>query len=375
MNKTLTPEQFHKLLTATADLPFIPAQREFGDYLTNVLLTVLDFHMQAPVVDDALDHFHEHVQFQHVHTHQDLKAVLNRFPDTEEGNKDASRFLWNNQHWMRAGLLRQFLMFLDSINVSDQPSLHAWARQAAFAPDFKGKVKGLGIAVFHWLMLRCGVDTIKPDVWVINFGQRVVGQRLSEEKLIKAFTDIAPLVGESLSGIDGTIWHFEKKAMGTKDSPALRIVWWHLLKLKLEAELDAVLANNVTWQLKLDDKDWLRFRQAGLTITINPVDTGMTPDTGVTVSVWMLRQSVWHKGLMLELLIKQHHPLQASLFDRLKAKLEDEGWELENEPVFSATLDLDTSLQVTPDTSLQELTEWVAEIAECLIEAIAELET
>jgi len=362
MKQTLTPEQFHKLLTATADLPFIPAQREFGDYMTDVLLTVLDFHMQGPVVGDALDYFREHVQFQHVVTHQDLKDVLNRFPDTEEGNKQASRFLWNNQHWMRAALLRQFLLFLDASNVSDQPSLHAWAKQAQFVLDFKGKVKGLGIAVFHWLILRCGVETIKPDVWVINFGQRVVGQRISEEKLIKAFTDIAPLVGESLPTIDGTIWHFEKNAMGTTDSPALRIVWWYLLKRKVESELDTVLATNVTWQLELDDKERLRHSQAGLTITIRAVDTAvhsdaavttdtavtidaqMTEGTVMTVSVWILRQSVWHEGFELELLLRQEQPMEPALFDQLKVKLEDEGWELENEPVFTATLDLETKL-------------------------------
>jgi len=393
MNKTLTPEQFHKLLTATADLPFIPAQREFGDYMTDVLLTVLDFHMQAPVVEDALDYFREHIQFKHVHTHQDLKDTLNRFPDTEDGNKQASRFLWNNQHWMRAALLRQFLLFLDAINVSDQPSLYAWAKQAQFVRDFKGKVKGLGIAVFHWLILRCGVETIKPDVWVINFGQRVVGQRISEEKLIKAFTDIAPLVGESLPTIDGTIWHFEKNAMGTTDSPALRIVWWYLLKRKLEAELDTVLAKNATWQLELDDKDRLRFSQAGLTITIRAVDTSMTTDTSVatdqsmtvntavttdttiTLSVWILRQTVWHEGFELELLLRQEQPMEPALFDQLKARLEEDGWELENEPVFTATLDLETSLQLEPDTSLQDLADWADEISECFFDALAEFKT
>jgi hypothetical protein len=61
-NKTLTPDQFHKLLTATADLPFIHTQRQFGDYMTDVLLTVLDFHMQAPVVDSALSYFKHNVR-------------------------------------------------------------------------------------------------------------------------------------------------------------------------------------------------------------------------------------------------------------------------------------------------------------------------
>ena len=233
--------------------------------------------------------------------------------------------------------------------------------------------------MFHWLILRCGVETIKPDVWVINFGQRVVGQRLSEEKLIKAFTDIAPLVGESLSTIDGTIWHFERNAMATTDSPALRIVWWHMLKLKLDAELDAVLLamrGSWTWQLSLDGKEQLRHAEAGLTITLSPVDADMVP------SVWILRQSVWYEGFGLTLLLRKDHPMEPSLFDQLKTKLvskpdsEKNGleWELENEPVFTATLDMETSLHMAPETSVEELTDLVSEITKCFFDALVDFE-
>jgi len=66
--------------------------------------------------------------------------------------------------------------------------------------------------------------------------------------------------------------------------------------------------------------------------------------------------------------------MEPALFDQLKARLEDDGWELENEPVFTATLDLETSLQLEPDTSLQDLAQWADEISECFFEALAEFE-
>lgn len=92
--------------------------------------------------------------------------VASRIPDTPAGNQAASALLWNNRHWTRIELLRRFLHFLEQHQLTNQPSLHAWAKQASFERDFKGQVKGLGIAVFHWLVIRCGADSIKPDVWV-----------------------------------------------------------------------------------------------------------------------------------------------------------------------------------------------------------------
>ena len=179
----VTPEEFQKLLIATADLPFIRETRAKTDYMLDVMETALNLHIQEPVVVNALNYFQKHhnqppvhsYQPQCIHTHADLQRALSGFPDSTEGNKNASQYLWGNYHWTRIALLRQFLDFLTSINVTDQPSLHAWARKADFERDFKGKVKGLGIAVFHWLLLRCGVPTLKPDIWVINFAKRVVG--------------------------------------------------------------------------------------------------------------------------------------------------------------------------------------------------------
>ena len=165
--KQLTPEQFQQLLIATANLPFIRQQRQPTSYLSDVLETVLNFQMQEPVVVKALQYFDHNVQQEHdIHNHEQLQDALNVYPDSEVGNKAAAQFFWGNNHWTRIELLRRFLPFLASVGVTDQPSLHAWAKQADFERDFKGKVKGMGIAVFHWLLLRCGVSTIKPDVWV-----------------------------------------------------------------------------------------------------------------------------------------------------------------------------------------------------------------
>jgi hypothetical protein len=127
----LTTEELQQLLVATIDLPFIRETRAKTDYMLDVLETVLNFHIQEPVVIAALAYFQKHHnpppvhQWQPscIHTHADLQNALNGFADTPEGNQEASQYLWGNRHWTRIGLLRRFMEFLTSINITDQSSL------------------------------------------------------------------------------------------------------------------------------------------------------------------------------------------------------------------------------------------------------------
>jgi hypothetical protein len=378
----VTPEEFQKLLIATADLPFIRETRAKTDYMLDVMETALNLHIQEPVVVNALNYFQKHhnqppvhsYQPQCIHTHADLQRALSGFPDSTEGNKNASQYLWGNYHWTRIALLRQFLDFLTSINVTDQPSLHAWARKADFERDFKGKVKGLGIAVFHWLLLRCGVPTLKPDIWVINFAKRVVGGRkISEQKLVQAFHEIAPLIGESLETIDLTIWYYERLAMATMDVPQLRIVWWHMIHQQLSQRLLASSCH-AAWQVELDDKEKLRYREAGITIKNCTLFGSSVADAPVTMT---LRQCSWHKGLELELVVSCEAPLPQAAFDRIiamvvKDRLE---WVVINEPSLAITISEGINLKYGPATNLAELSEMAKVIAQTVMLEIGELET
>ena len=369
--KQLTPEQFQQLLIATANLPFIRQQRQPTSYLSDVLETVLNFQMQEPVVVKALKYFEHNIQHQHdIHTHEQLQGALNIYPDTEDGNKAAAQFFWGNKHWTRIELLRRFLPFLASIGVTDQASLHAWAKQADFDRDFKGRVKGMGIAVFHWLLLRCGVSTIKPDVWVINFGQRVLGKRIPEDRLVTAFNDIAPLIGESLETLDVTIWYHEKMNMATADVPALRLVWWQLLVDEINRKLST--ANDSSgvpsaWKLQLDAKDRLRYDKAGLTLT--PESLWLRCGQVQAAEV-RLEQSVWYEGMVLSLTVTTDQALTAECFERLAPQMSAKGWKVNNASVFTGTTEVEDSLLVPPTTLVSELQTWASEVAATVTEAI-----
>jgi len=373
----LSSEELQKLLVASVDLPFIRETRAKTDYMLDVLETVLNFHIQEPVVISALAYFQKHHnpppvhQWQPscIHTHADLQKALNGFADTPEGNKEASQYLWGNRHWTRIGLLRRFMEFLTSINVTDQPSLHAWAKQASFEKDFKGKVPGLGIAVYSWLQLRCGVPAIKPDVWVIFFAKRILGDRhIREQKLVDAFHEIAPLTGESLETIDLTIWFFEKLDMATTDSPQLRIVWWHMFQQEVSERLRAA-PERAEWRVCLDDKEKLRYRPSGLSITNCDL---LSTDTAIPTTI-LLHQSSWHKGFELSMSVVHPAVLPSDVYGRLQQHVENQklDWRIGNEPTFEARIDLGVALSFVPTTTLAELREVASVVAQRVLSGFA----
>jgi hypothetical protein len=91
---------------------------------------------------------------------------LLRFPDTKEGNTPAAHFLWNYRLWTRAHQLRGLLDYFEQRGVTTQEALKAWARESDFDRDFRGRVPGLAFAVYKWLVMRQGVESVKPDVHV-----------------------------------------------------------------------------------------------------------------------------------------------------------------------------------------------------------------
>lgn len=366
----LTDEEFTKLATAVAGLPFIRPTKWETDYLEDVMHTVLNFHIQEPVVINALNFFQLQVQSQHrINDHQQLKALLAKFPNDKDGNEAAAIFLWSNRHWTRIELLRRLLDFFESIGVTDQASLHSWIKTATFEADFRGKVNGLGIAVWEWLRIRCGIDSIKPDIWVINFSKRVVGKRISEKALVDTFGRISPLVGESLSTIDVTIWYYEKLAMATDDNPELRLIAWNMLKNELEEKLREEVLCEFNWQLILDERQRLRFEQAGLMLLPDRSLFGETVPGTTSASI---RQSSWEKGLQLEMLIQHETSLPLPLFQKLQENLAEQHWEASNEPYFSASLDFQEDMKMTQPMTIAELGNWVSEMVQKTLPSLSQ---
>jgi hypothetical protein len=212
----LSAEEMKKLHKACEKLPTGPDYR-CDDYVFNVISTVIDFFMRSGAVDKACNNFLR--KYKHLKTHEQLKALIAKYPDSEEGNHALSNALWNNNHWTRAEFLRQLLACFEKREIRDQESLKRWFTKADFEKDIHGQFKtehhAMGFAIFHWLLLRLGVDTIKPDVRVHNFVLDAIGRQPSDEDIVNALVEIAhklPKQHFKAFRLDAAIWH----AMGTK---------------------------------------------------------------------------------------------------------------------------------------------------------------
>ena len=175
------------------------------DFVLNLMETVLDYMMQTPVVVKALEHYRNHC-WDEVRTIDDLERIFARHPDTKQGNTALALHLWGYKLWTRAGQLRRLTEFFRSVGVTDQDELREWARGSDFARDFKGKVKGLGPAVYQWLVMRQGVDTVKPDIHIRRFAEAAAGHAFDDEELIAVMEQAAARLGMKAFEFDAMLW-------------------------------------------------------------------------------------------------------------------------------------------------------------------------
>jgi hypothetical protein len=199
-----------RIVAAAEGLP--PAEQEYtqDDFVLNLMETVLDYQMQTAAVVNSLRSYKAN-RWDEIRTLEDLEAVFARFPDDQDGNEALAQHLWGNRHWTRAHQLRDLAAFFRSIGVVDQPALERWAARAEFDQDFRGHVKGLGRAVFQWLVMRQGIDTIKPDVHVRRFAQAAMGRTLSDREVVDLVTAAAAKLGVPARELDWRIWEAARR--------------------------------------------------------------------------------------------------------------------------------------------------------------------
>ena len=194
-----------RLKVVANELP--PATESYleDDFVMNLLETVLDYQMNTKAVVRALQHYRDQ-RWDAVRTLDDLLAVLARFPDDQLGNTALAQHLWGYDMWTRAHQLRDLAQYFLSIGVTDQERLQSWAARSQFKRDFEGRVKGLGIAVHHWLVMRQGVDTVKPDVHVRRFAEGAVGRALTDQEVVEVVTRAAHELALKAYELDWRIW-------------------------------------------------------------------------------------------------------------------------------------------------------------------------
>jgi hypothetical protein len=179
------------------------------DFILNLFETVLDYQMNTKAVVRALENFNAQ-RGSAIQTIDDLESLLSRFADDEAGNKALAQHLWGYNLWTRAHQLRELVHFFRTAGVTNQQALVEWAARSEFDRDFRGRVKGLGIAVFQWLVMRQGVETVKPDVHVRRFAEAAVGRPLADMEVVEVVTQAARHMGLKAYELDWRIWEHSR---------------------------------------------------------------------------------------------------------------------------------------------------------------------
>jgi hypothetical protein len=207
--RSIGKQPYQRLLQRCRELPptnvFV-----IKDFITNLFVTVLDLRLETTTVLRALEYYQVN-SASAVSTFDDLKRLL------ESGMADSyiARQLWGYGYGNRIVMLRALVRFFDSIGVTTQSALEAWASSADFERDFKGRIPNLAYAAFKWLVMRVGVDTIKPDVHVLAFVEVALGFRLSDTEAVAILEKVARDLGIRAAQLDATIWTYQRALAST----------------------------------------------------------------------------------------------------------------------------------------------------------------
>ena len=182
------------------------------DYVTNLFSTVLDFQIQGVVVERAIAFYREN-RWGELRTLPDLKHLLTQYVDDKEGNTALAQYLWGYKHWRRTALLRNLVHFFESIGVTSQKTLNNWAKTSTYERDFKGKIKGMGYAIYQWLVMRQGVETIKPDVHIRRFVELIVQHNVTDNDLVDVLERVARELGLKAYELDWRIWEYQRRVL------------------------------------------------------------------------------------------------------------------------------------------------------------------
>ena len=211
----ISESDYKKLLEECTTLTEFRDYRMY-DYISILFNTVLDFQMRSPSVANAVDYY-ENNNWSTIRSHADIKRILLEYPNTKKSNTLLANYLWDNNHWSRAKLLRELVNFFGNQNIRGFKSLKKWIKTAQFE-DIEGLVQvrdsktgkvihSIGPVLFEWLRLRLGKKTVKADVHVKNFVSETLGYSLNHNVIVEILKQVAKDMNVEPRELDAAIWH------------------------------------------------------------------------------------------------------------------------------------------------------------------------
>jgi len=69
----------------------------------------------------------------------------------------------------------------------------------------------MGLAIFKWLQIHLGIDTVKPDVHVKNFVKGCIERMPKDEEAVEAVERVAQEMSIPASSLDWAIWQYQRE--------------------------------------------------------------------------------------------------------------------------------------------------------------------
>jgi hypothetical protein len=204
----LDEKELGALVSRCGAVPLTENEYVATDFVVALLETVMDYQNPTTTVQRATKHFEDN-RWDEIRTLDDLERVLSRFPTDRGGNDELALYLWGYHHWRRAQELRGLVTYFSERNVTDLAALKAWA-VASTTDDFVGHIKGLGTAVYHGLVMRLGVETVKPDVHILRFVSDAIGRPVNELEAVEGLEQVARRLDLSPRVLDWSIWEYQR---------------------------------------------------------------------------------------------------------------------------------------------------------------------
>jgi hypothetical protein len=193
-----------RLAVRCRELPPAEEDHRINEYVPNLFLTVLDLRLDSKIVRRAYNYFQAH-RSGDIQTHTQLASLLDQYPNDPQSNTTLAIYLWGYRYWNRVETLRGVVGFFGTRGITTQQRLREWAATSDFKRDFEGKISNLGFAAYKWLVMRLGVNTVKPDIHLHRFVSLHVGRRLGDRELVELLEGVAKLIGLSALELDWRI--------------------------------------------------------------------------------------------------------------------------------------------------------------------------
>ena len=328
-NDSLMPPPLERLLTALLALPPSPEQaspHDASDSTALLLLELMDMALHTPPAEPLrmamVQYFCKHARHRlGLVSWRDLQALLEQYPQSDEGDAEVARLLWGVEAQEHVRALHLLVWFMAAYDVTELGQWHAWMDTVGFEEALRESLEtlGAGAVVLLWQAKSGRTD----HAWVLRFARRALGHSVSEGPAMLAFRDAAEAMGVPQRVLARQVAHWERAAMGVDDASGLRVLWWQCVAEALQvhvAQETSTAASSDEWRVELSPALALRYAEAG--VMLEPQARELQAHTPV-VTALRLRQRSWAQRLGLWLEIQGEGRLsaahQATIAERFEA--------------------------------------------------------